>query len=188
MKTRKYAPSLGTVSHGSLRSEDLLDAFHSEAKNRFPKQQTVKDVSAVYAALDLLGDNDDVNAAFFDSELASELVNELQDLLGTYLPDFWQFGTNEGDGSDFGYWICWDSFEESAQDGETVKVPDLADVMFARGKMPVRVKVPLNLPYVQYCNKDSTYHAPDCQYVAVVNDHGNVTLYSRTGKLLWDCV
>jgi len=171
-RTRKYLPSLGSISHGTLRAQDLFDAFLHEAKQRFPKHQTVKD--ALEAALDTVteyGDDETVRYSVHYSENFAELVNELQELLDTELHPFWHFGSHEGDGSDFGYWVNHWSLGDACSDGEVIATQDLSHVKFARGKHPLRV--------------DGT--ESDASYVAVVNCHGNTTLYTATGRFMWDC-
>ena len=93
----------GSVSHGTLRSEDLLPAFLATLFILDPKHDSmavlrdeVDDVLARLAA-DPLDDK--------ANEDASELINEvLIDAINDALPRGWYFGANEGDGADFGVW------------------------------------------------------------------------------------
>lgn len=87
---------------------------------------------------------------YYDSEEASWDLNEgLFDALNDYAPQYFYFGGHPGDGADYGFWLSEDWSEELENDGG-IQVDDLADVP-----------------------KD--HYGP----VAVVNDHGNVTLYNR---------
>ena len=95
---RKHKARIGTISHGTLRNEDLLESFTSE--------------------LAWLGDEDPQNeipllkeaiAADPESEEASEIINELADALNDLAPPYCYFGSSEGDGSDFGFWPCMES-------------------------------------------------------------------------------
>jgi len=70
------------------------------------------------------------------------------DALGEYSPPFCIFGAHEGDGSDFGWWVCMDVVEEARSDGE----------------LPSGNK----LPECGTCSAG--------QFL-VVSDHGNATLY-----------
>ena len=150
----------GSVSTGTLRSFDLLDAFRDEVDSRgINKDARTSLLCSVVEAISEIAD-DCVTDAFNACEWASEAVNELQDLLNEDLPPFVRFGSHEGDGSDIGYWFDHDAFEDSVQDGETLKVADLADAPWF--KMP-----------------------EECHQVAVISDHGNVSLYTRSGEHLY---
>tara|TARA_Y100000310_G_scaffold217997_1_gene219132 strand:+ start:400 stop:858 length:459 start_codon:yes stop_codon:yes gene_type:complete len=80
---------IGTVSEGTLRDEDLLDAFASELS------RLTNDTHP------LLADYSTVDA---DDPDASDLVNEMQDALSELAPPHVYFGTLEGDGACFGFW------------------------------------------------------------------------------------
>lgn len=155
-------PSLGSISHGTLRPQDLFPAFYDEAKSRFPENNNVKNLAFVVAVLDDVND-DDFSEAFYASEYCQDAINDLQDILNEDLPPFMYFGSHPGDGSDFGYWFDNVGFEMSVQDKETLQVNDLADVDFD------------NL-------KEGIYA------VAVVNDHGNVSFYDIDGKYIYGVV
>jgi hypothetical protein len=161
----EYKLSFGSISHGTLRSEDLLDAFLSEAEARFPDSKTAADTRRVRDAV-LEVDDAATIEAFYASDWVSSVINEdLHDLLNEDLLPFMYFGANEGDGADFGYWFDYDAFETSVQDGETIKVEelpeDLADF------------------YCMY---------PDAQYIAVISDHGNIELYTAGGEHIYGIV
>jgi hypothetical protein len=100
--------------------------------------------------LDLL----DSIAAEEEIEDASEVVNDGIDTLGEYAPPFCYVGMHEGDGSDLGVWFMHDSFEEACRDGEVLKIGDSSEI---DDMEPAAV---------------AAY-----EYVAIVSDHGNVTLY-----------
>lgn len=91
----KY-PTIGTVSSGTVRTEDLLEAFSDELErlaraNRAAGKyrQLIKDARTVDA----------------NSEAGDELTQSLMDALGEFAPPYFYFGTTEGDGSDFGFWL-----------------------------------------------------------------------------------
>lgn len=100
--------SLGTISHATLRTEDLLEAFADELEHLV--QANGKTGMANQTAVDLINDAREVED--FDSEEASEIVQELSDALNEYAPPYCYFGANEGDGSDFGFWPCMEQIEE----------------------------------------------------------------------------
>ena len=92
---------LGTLIHGTLRSEDLLQAFASELyRLAGGTGEGDQPQGIINEAMDLL---DNASEEKFE-EFASELVTELMDALNEYAPDGYYFGAIEGDGSDFGFW------------------------------------------------------------------------------------
>jgi len=104
---------LGTISHGTLRTEDLIKAFTDTLESLNTHDAALVATIAEARALDP------------DSEDASAMVNEtLIDALQEYAPPYCYFGTLEGDGSDFGFWSDIDSLEEDARFGEVQKVND----------------------------------------------------------------
>lgn len=153
-------PSLGSISHGTLRAVDLLDSFADAleqcAKEAMPHPGAINPdhMRLVAEARDWLegeweeGEEDNEN----DLETAAELMSQLQDALAEYAPSYCYFGAHEGDGSDFGFWVSMESLE----DFDGLRVDDLS-------------KVPPNY-------QGEVLH---------VNDHSNMTLYYTlpSGKL-----
>jgi len=101
----------GTVIAGTLRSEDLLNAFAGELETLVKHEQKALrlktplgiaygDWTGIIARKRLIFDARNLQ----DESIASEIVNELQDALNEYAPDGMYFGTLEGDGADFGWW------------------------------------------------------------------------------------
>jgi hypothetical protein len=87
----------GSISHGTLRLEDLACSF-------------VSTLNAIANALDpddpwgdsinkLNAEHDDVEDEYLD-----EFVGECADMLNEVAPEGFYFGAIEGDGSDFGFW------------------------------------------------------------------------------------
>jgi hypothetical protein len=92
----------GTVIAGTLRNEDLLNAFTGEVEYLMAGYLDQSIEQAYYDAKDCLfryEANPEV-----DEGIASEIVNELIDALNEYAPEGMYFGTLEGDGADFGWW------------------------------------------------------------------------------------
>lgn len=116
-----YTPRIGSVSHGTLLTIDLLEAFADEL-NRIETERD--DVQEAYAVITLH------NAGWLniaDSEEAQELVNDLQDALNEFAPAYCYFGTNEGDGSDFGYWPLLDSVDELPRVSDPAEVEGMGE-------------------------------------------------------------
>jgi hypothetical protein len=82
---------LGTVIHGTLRTDDLIKAFLMEIKRLDEK----KFFELVWKSL--------VNNTT-DEQREEFLHEELFDTLDSYAPKGYYFGAHPGDGSDFGFW------------------------------------------------------------------------------------
>lgn len=155
----KFA-SIGSVCHGSLRTEDLLSDFSDELDWQIrrngeffsqPENFPLRDklASLVGRAQDCFSDDGkDIREEKQDE--AEELVNEdLVNALNTHFaPPYVCFGSHQGDGSDFGFWPDWSSIEEleTVEDGESASIA-----------------------------------GDDCK---AVNDHGNVTVWSNGVPIL----
>ena len=116
----KYA-SFGSVSHGTMREEDLLDSLSSELDYQVKRQPRSFKRRAMRALIR------EANRALSRDELpedAGETVNELLDALNEFAPPYAYFGAHEGDGSDYGYWLSADM----PDDFDGLKVSDTADV------------------------------------------------------------
>lgn len=115
-KPFRYA-SIGSVSRGTLRTQDLLASFAYELK------QLAYGVNAGHSELakeaQRLADRSD-EWTEEDEEYAVVMVNEdLYYALDEYAPPFCYFGSHEGDGADIGFWISSEALEEAIRDGDT---------------------------------------------------------------------
>ncbi len=157
MTQAKFA-ALGSVSHATMRPEDLIPSFLYVLGQL---DRAVHD-ALVEEYADVL-DNEEADE---DSESFQEqqeyCLESLFDAMQDYAPPYAYFGANEGDGADYGFWLDWDSVEEACQDGEIFKV-DAGD------------EWPDPLP-------------EDAEYVLEVTDHGNGTLYTRNHVEVWSVV
>lgn len=160
--------SLGTISHGTLRTEDLLHEFICELEwqirnngEHFSRPENFADRDRLN---NLVGEAQDCFAPDGSEidpdkeEEASELVNEtLPNALSEFAKPYCYFGAHEGDGSDFGYWPSHDSVEE--------------------------------LPAVENVEQGIALQEPDYSTdFRIVNDHGNVTVYGADGSTLLEIV
>ena len=100
--------SIGSILHGTLRPEDLFEAFFYELE-RIAKRQEDSELSKYLERI-----NVEASEMGDDSEELVEIVQELFDKLDGYAPDFCYFGANEGDGSDFGFWPCLDALDDDS--------------------------------------------------------------------------
>jgi hypothetical protein len=152
----KYA-DFGSISSGTLRTEDLLSAFADELEyqiKRQPRSYHHKDARKLI---------NEARRTKPDSDIASDVVAELEDALEEFAPPYCYFGSHVGDGADFGYWVSDDVFDAHGDCCDILRVSDTSEVP-----------------------KD--YRGE----VLHVNDHGNATLYvaMSRGKLkeIWACV
>ena len=152
----KY-PGIGTVSHATLRTQDLADSFLAVLK-QFDEPK-YNEIESEYP---LFTDSED-ESEYWQSEESSWVLNGvLFDAMNDIAAPYTYFGATEGDGSDFGFWPAIESLEEDSRYDENIqKVNDLSDIP-----------------------------TPTPEFIMLVNDHGNVSLY-RTKfetELIWDCV
>jgi hypothetical protein len=114
---KNFKRNLGTVSHGTMREEDLIPTFIEEFNRQSPRLRSHRTtVSRINKASQRKG--------YFNTDEPIEDLNILFDILDHYtLPGFY-FGSHPGDGSDYGYWLI-DSFQEEF-DG--LEVSDLSEV------------------------------------------------------------
>ena len=91
---------IGTVIHGTLRNEDLLEAFADELE-RISDDDSHKLLILEARAIT---SGEDVAVRDDDEETASDIVSDLIDALNDCPPPHVYFGALEGDGSDFGWW------------------------------------------------------------------------------------
>jgi hypothetical protein len=92
-----------SISHGTLRQEDLIPTFTATLKLLAP-EPTIREADLIAEAEGWA----DTPADLLDSALHAEnggyILNELTDALDNLAPEGFYFGAHEGDGSDFGFW------------------------------------------------------------------------------------
>lgn len=149
---------IGSVSHGTLRTNDLLSAFMGElerltllsgeclSQNHETRDRFANLIGEAQDCFDEDGDEIDPEK----EDEAVELVNEhLPDALQEFAPSYCYFGAHYGDGSDIGFWPL---------DMEEIK------------------------EQVEFSSSCSEEYPPDDfegEWLHI-NDHGNCTLYVRT--------
>lgn len=149
MRKREYP--MGSISSGTMRSEDLIPSFLWELKH-LAKAHNRKDHINLYNEINdrIMQGDDDQQAGcehpYYDSEDADYDLEALFDALNEYAAPYFYFGAHPGDGADYGWWLS-DGIE---YDFDGLKVSDLSEVP-----------------------KD---YAGEILHI---NDHGNVTLYSK---------
>lgn len=108
----KYG-SIGSVSHGTMRKEDLIPSFCSELRSLGHRS---KELTRIEKKQDKKG--------YYESEDSDYDLDSLFDMLNNHAMPYFYFGSHVGDGSDFGYWLL----ESCIEDFEGLKVSDLSEV------------------------------------------------------------
>jgi hypothetical protein len=104
MPRKSTYATIGSVSEGTLRSEDLINTFAWELCQYRNTLHITREQRKRFTAL-----LDEANEFGLDVEAqetydASELVEELFRALEELAPPYAYFGTLEGDGANFGFW------------------------------------------------------------------------------------
>ena len=151
---------LGSISHGTLRTEDLLPAFAyalgALAHNSISNTSVFKSEAMAeiwQGAIDIINTPDDIHLDIH------EVIDELQDALQEYCPTFVYFGTLEGDGADFGFWPDRDALDEALTRHD---VPDP--------------------------DRDGCQVLEDDGVIVQISDHGNVTVMDLERHVIWSVV
>ncbi len=111
----KYA-NFGTVSHATLRNEDLLPAFADELERLARAGKCLKLYRDLIREARNLDPGHDVRAA--------EVLDDLSEALSNFAPPYFYFGAHEGDGSDFGFWLG----SSALEDFDGLKVSDTSEI------------------------------------------------------------
>jgi hypothetical protein len=101
--------SIGTISHATMRSEDLIPSFMGEIERLDPKR--AKEIEEKEENKDVFEWLENIENE--EPEHASEFVHELFDVLNEYAPEYCYFGAHQGDDSDYGFWPSLDCIEGS---------------------------------------------------------------------------
>jgi hypothetical protein len=158
---------LGSISTGTLRTEDLLPAFtytmgeltHSPISNtsKYPNEAMAKLWDEAIKAIN--NPDTDTNPLSDDECVArNEILSDLQDALNELCPPFVYFGTLEGDGADFGFWPDMDRLNEEMRS-------TTSDFQ-----------------------ADNCWTLTDDGVIVHVSDHGNVTVMDMERNVLWSVV
>ena len=151
---------LGTVSHATMRPQDLIPAFIAkieELKEHIPGDLecgTHLEYTNLpnYDQLAVIDDDDE----YWESDAASYDLESLFETLNELAPKFVYFGTHPGDGADFGFWPDMNSLNENLR-------PDTAE-------------------------GNGEYFLWEDEVIVQVSDHGNVTVMDLDRKEIWSTV
>lgn len=113
---KKHKASFGSISHGTMRPEDLIPAFAHELR-RLRGALPGKLYNAIRA----------MDACALDAdreEFADDILNDLFEYLNEYAPPCGYFGSHPGDGADYGFWL----HEDFQTDFDGLQVSDTSEV------------------------------------------------------------
>ena len=154
---------LGSISTGTLPTEDLLQAFkytmgeltHDPVSNlsKYPTEAMAK---LWDEAIHLIGTDQWWTLDPEDSGV-DDLLNDLTDALDELCPPFVYFGTLEGDAADFGFWVDWDRLNEARQN-------------------------------IGMASESDEEILKEDNVIVQVSDHGNVTVMDMERNVLWSVV
>ena len=154
--TTTHTPfTLGSVSTGTLRAEDLLPAFANKLQELGGEGMTL--LNEAYHFLENVLDFQDPYDVEYPGILAHDLVEELSGRC----PPFVYFGAHPGDGADFGFWPDMERLQETltaATVGHTLTLPR---------------------------NGEWEWQLEDEGVIVNTNDHGNVTVMDMDRNVLW---
>jgi hypothetical protein len=108
----KKVAEMGSVSHGTMREEDLIPTFLEKLKELDPQRaQTLKEECDKLELEQPAG----YGQSYYTEESkedASWVLIELFDALQECAPEDYYFGSHPGDGADYGFWQEGDEEEE----------------------------------------------------------------------------
>ena len=107
-----HKATVGSISHGTLKIDDLLEAFGWELQHI--EGATAEHLALANEARQLahaytFADSDETED---EADRANDLVDKLTEALNELAPAYCYFSAHEGDGSDFGFWPSMEAIEE----------------------------------------------------------------------------
>lgn len=120
-KSKRQWLSIGSYSHGTLRSEDLAETFADILRDFGPRKH-----AKLLRDLDTIAEANEDSAKYQEFHgWEGEILSDAQDAIQAYCPPYTYFGAHEGDGSDFGCWPI--NIDECDTDGPR-RVSDFSQV------------------------------------------------------------
>ena len=163
--------TLGSVSSGTLRTEDLLPVFAYTLADlaRSPVSNTLVFKSEHMAeiwqdAIDTIDQDTHPDAEDSGPEQLAALIDAIQE----YCPPFVFFGAHPGDGADFGFWPDWEALDD-AFDYDRDGIPR-NEVAFDDQQIIVRFRCD--------CISLTENHVPNC-------GRDDVTVMDMDRNVLW---
>src|SRR5687768_11411682 len=103
--------SFGSISHGTMRNVDLIEAFSDALdrlviKNAREGAENKSHIQLVWLARETLAevseDDHDADTEIGHDATLSDMTEELFEALNEYAPPYGYFGSHSGDGADYG--------------------------------------------------------------------------------------
>lgn len=98
---------LGTISHGTMRPQDLIPAFLDALEEVHPEAYEQM-MACAFGPIPAYVQDEGDDSEWWNSDDAAWLLEELFDALNEAAPDGYYFGAHPGDGSDYGFWAIED--------------------------------------------------------------------------------
>ena len=98
--------TLGTVSHGTMRPDDLIPCFISAIREILAGDNS----TVILTSMDVLEGIISSTPDYYQSDDCMDDLEMLFDTLDALAPDDYYFGSHPGDGSDYGFWECEEEF------------------------------------------------------------------------------
>ena len=117
---RKNDYPMGSISHGTMRNEDLIPDFLALLEQLARKAKNRNHISLCADIRRRMKQFNYYSSTDADIDLNEDLFQALND----YAAPYFYFGSHPGDGSDYGFWLD----ENIEYDFEGLKVSDLAEV------------------------------------------------------------
>lgn len=114
--------TIGTISEGTLRPDDLIPNFVAEL-HRLTRYDRPQHIAALLGKAARYMDSE-ADGSDEERELAYNILDALTDTLQDYAPPYCYFGTHEGDGACFGFWPDL----HIVDDFDGLRCSDLADI------------------------------------------------------------
>lgn len=101
-----YAPLGATLIHATMRPCDLIPAFLEAIRDTAEYAQIMQSINGTNSNMRVITDADVSDQdERWDSEDISFFLNEtLWEIMESYAPEGYYFGSHPGEGSDYGYW------------------------------------------------------------------------------------
>ena len=97
MTSKTTYPAIGTVSHGTMRPEDLIPCFHAVLFDLSPDKSTRAYLDDIMRRRRTVDD-------YYDSDECHYDLEWLFDTLDEFAPPYCYFGSHPGNDSDYGFW------------------------------------------------------------------------------------
>jgi hypothetical protein len=122
VKNKSIYGGIGSVSSGTMRKRDLISTFLLEAKFLRLTKDERKEVRHIDRRFTHASINTD--DAYWQDEISDFDLEELFSVLNAHSLPYFSFGSHEGDGADYGWWLP-SSFDE---DFDGLRVSDTSEV------------------------------------------------------------